>query len=178
MRLQITGASRPGARNPMTEQTERPQYMMERMTEHHNVSSFDCQHTYLNSFLKEKALEETKRDLSLTFVLLDYSQSPPIVTGYFTLRADSYYPEAQKEVDLIPVVELVALARDITCHGQGIVLLWTLRRLYQLPLYHDRRYDLDSAVHSNPIRKWRSDLFFTLVRLKKARGSTSGRGRV
>ncbi len=104
----------------MTDQGKPSRFRLESIAEHHDVALFDCQNTYLNLFLREKALAETSRDLSLTFVLLDVSFSPPLVVGYFTLRADSYYLEASPGVHSIPVVELVCLARDITRRGQGI----------------------------------------------------------
>lgn len=73
-----------------------------------------------------------KQDLSLTYVLLDASISPPTIAGYFTLRADSYYPEDPQGVHSIPVVELAYLARDISRRGQGIgdyLLLEALRKV-------------------------------------------------
>lgn len=104
----------------MTANAANPRFCFEKMTEHHDVSSFDCQHTYLTSFLQEKAFAETSRDLSLTFVLLDEAVDPPSVIGYFTLRSDSYYPEERQGIDLVPVIELVALARDSSRRGQSI----------------------------------------------------------
>ena len=95
-------------------------YSLEKMTEHHGVSSFDCQNSYLNDFLQKKALHESKRDLSLTFILSDRISTPPAVIGYFTLRSDSYYPEDISGIDLIPVIELVALARDTRYRNEGI----------------------------------------------------------
>ena len=90
------------------------------MTEHHDVSSFDCQNSYLNDFLRIKAWKETKRDLSLTFILSDQSSTAPAIVGYFTLRSDSYYPEDISGIDIIPVIELVALARSAAYSRQGI----------------------------------------------------------
>jgi len=105
----------------VTDQAEPSRYRLEPIAEHYEVSLFDCQHTYLNLFLREKALAETRSGgYSLTFALLDISSSPAFVAGYFMLRADSYYVNANQGASSIPVVELVCLARDITRRGQGI----------------------------------------------------------
>jgi len=105
--------------------------------EHHDVSLFDCQNTYLNYYLKEKALEETTHDLSRTFVLLDrITSSKPALVGYFTLRADSYYfsTGGSQDQTIIPVVELIALARHISRRGEGIgdyLLIEALRNVVE-----------------------------------------------
>ncbi len=117
----------------MNKGVEPPQYTLEKLATHHDIWSFDCQHSYLNAFLFYHALRETLHDLSLTFVLCDNSHSPAKVAGYFTLRSDSYYPEDHSEVDLIPVVELVALARDKDYSRQGIgdyLLIEALKNVY------------------------------------------------
>jgi hypothetical protein len=95
-------------------------FRLELIAEHHNVLPFDCRSTVLNLFLKEKALAETNSEISRTFVLLDVSLTSPFVVGYFTLRADSYYTDAIPGIDIIPVVELAYLARDITRYGEGL----------------------------------------------------------
>ncbi|MCX6379531.1 MAG: hypothetical protein NT023_08655 [Armatimonadetes bacterium] len=144
------------------------------MTKLHNVSSFDCQNTYLNGFLQGKALREATRDLSLTFVLMDEAVSSTSVIGYFTLRSDSYYPDDNSEVDIVPVVELVALARDRTRYKQGIgdfLLIEALRNvklvadligiagLHLAPTREGRRlyYRYNFAEH--PL-SYRTDLLF------------------
>jgi ribosomal protein S18 acetylase RimI-like enzyme len=116
----------------MAEQNDRLRFRLDLIAEHHDVASFDCHNTYLSQFLREKAIVETHQDLSLTFVLLDASFAPPAIVGYFTLRADSYYPENTQSVHSIPVVELAYLARDITRRSQGIgdyLLLEALRKV-------------------------------------------------
>ena len=98
-------------------------YLREPLTENHDVSRFDCDNTYLNLFLKEKALDEMRQDLSQTFVLCDRALPPAeTVFGYFTLRADSIiYPRPNGIGTLFfPVVELAYLARHIKCRGEGI----------------------------------------------------------
>ena len=98
-------------------------YSLERLTERHSVAAFDCQNTYLNDFLKTKALAEAKEDLSQTFVLRDRSlPASESIVEYFTLRADSVtYPREDRRGSIFfPVVELSCLARHIKCWGEGI----------------------------------------------------------
>jgi hypothetical protein len=119
----------------MVAQTKPSRYRLERITEQHDVSSFDCQNTYLEWYLKEKALEETNRDLARTFVLIDQATSPnPPVIGYFTLRSDSYYlaSEGHQGSKIVPVVELVCLARHSSVRSQRIgdyLLIESLRKV-------------------------------------------------
>ena len=98
-------------------------YFLERLTQQHVVSRFDCQNTYLNDFLKNKALTESKADLSQTFVLCDRAlPSSESVIGYFTLRADSItYPREDRRGSVFfPLAELAYLARHVKCRGAGI----------------------------------------------------------
>lgn len=105
----------------MVDQQEPTSFRFERITEHHNVVSFSCHNTFLEIFLRDHALTETDLDQSLTFLLLDDGR-PSSVAGYFTLRADAFYlsPGTVSRNRLIPVVELMYLARDINYRGQGI----------------------------------------------------------
>lgn len=106
----------------MATQTTQERYRFETLSEQHDVAQFNSDNSYLNFFLQEKALNETKRDLSRTFVLLDPAISSSAVAGYITLRADSYYLHSENYIGqhIIPVAELVCLARHIQYRGQGI----------------------------------------------------------
>lgn len=158
----------------MTSTIGQPKYAVQKMAKHHDVSSFDCQNTYLNSFLKDKALAQSQRDISVTFVALDLTASNPAVIGYFTLRADSFYPENRQDGDIIPVVELVALARDRTYRGQGVgdyLLISTLQNVQQaaelvgiaglhlLPTEEGRRLYNRYQFDEHPL-SYRTDLLF------------------
>jgi ribosomal protein S18 acetylase RimI-like enzyme len=103
------------------DQKEPISFRVERITASHDVTSFSCHNTFLEMFLRNQALVETNRDQSLTFLLLD-NGLPSSIVGYFTLRADSFYlsPGSISGNRVIPVVELMYLARDISRRGQGI----------------------------------------------------------
>lgn len=114
-----------------------PRYRFENLTEAHLLHEFDCEHTFLALFLRETALDEARKDLSRTYVLLDTDEPPQqSVVGYFTLRADSvsYTPLGQRLVTF-PVIEIVYLARHIKRKGRtawGIgpaLLVEALRRV-------------------------------------------------
>ncbi len=99
-----------------------PRYRFEILSEAHLLDHFDCEHTFLAYFLREKALEEARQDLSRTYILLDTDEPPEkSVVGYFTLRADSlsYTPSGGRLVS-IPVIEIAYLARHIKRKGRSV----------------------------------------------------------
>lgn len=88
----------------------------------HVVSGFECGHQYLNVFLRDQALDETQRDISRTYLLLERSAGTFVLAGYFTLHADSIYRERSVGAGtyLFPLVYLSALARDVRYKRQGV----------------------------------------------------------
>jgi hypothetical protein len=110
----VPGKSRPSV--------NRPRYRFEILSEAHILDHFDCEHTFLATFLRDQALEEAQKDLSRTYVLLDTDEpSEESVVGYFTLRADSisYTPTGGRLVS-IPVIEIAYLARHIKRKGRNV----------------------------------------------------------
>jgi hypothetical protein len=114
-----------------------PRYRFELLSEAHILNNFDCEHTFLAIYLRDKALEEARQDLSRTYVLLDMDEpSEQSVVGYFTLRADSisYTPTNGRLVSL-PLVEIAYLARHIKRKGRDVwgigpaLLVEALRRV-------------------------------------------------
>lgn len=88
----------------------------------HLLTNFECEHTFLAIFLREKALEEGRKDFSRTYVLLDTDEPlEKSVVGYFTLRADSlsYTPLRGRLVSL-PVIEIAYLARHLKRKGREV----------------------------------------------------------
>jgi GNAT superfamily N-acetyltransferase len=55
---------------------------VERLSEHHDVSRFSCGNKALDDWLRNHALENQRRDLSRTFVLVDDAGA---VVGYYAL---------------------------------------------------------------------------------------------
>jgi hypothetical protein len=100
----------------------RPRYRFDLLSETHILENFECEHTFLAIFLRNKALEEGRQDLSRTYVLLDTDEPPEeSVVGYFTLRADSisYTPVGSRLVSF-PVIEIAYLARHIKRKGRDV----------------------------------------------------------
>lgn len=64
---------------------------VERLGDHHQLSSFECGNARLDDWLVRHALENQRRDLSRTFVLLDDTDS---VAGYYSLAMGGVRREA------------------------------------------------------------------------------------
>lgn len=97
-------------------------FHFERITEKHNLSGFDCENTAINMYLHDRALFDTQDDFALTMLLIDHKQKTPTVAGFFTLRADSYYPPPERRTEIVPVVELCYLARHKSYRGQKLAI--------------------------------------------------------
>jgi hypothetical protein len=86
-------------------------YSVELLNGRHDISNFACGNSFLDAYLIGGALEDQRADNARTYVLLDTAEHPEVqVSGYFTLKAESYYVNPGKTV---PVVELAYLARHI-----------------------------------------------------------------
>ncbi len=99
-----------------------PRYRFDLLSEAHLLDRFQCEHTFLAIFLRDRALAEARQDLSRTYVLLDTDEPPEeAVVGYFTLRADSisYTPMGSRLVSF-PMVEIAYLARHIKRKGRDV----------------------------------------------------------
>lgn len=95
----------------------------EALTEHHDVSSFDCGSEALNIFLLRHALNNQRNQSSRTYVAL----RGEIVVGYYTMAAASAefdFVPARIAKGLarhsIPLTLLAGLAVDATEQGTGL----------------------------------------------------------
>ena len=88
----------------------------------YDVSTFYCENDWLTNYLKTRAVEETTRNHSRTFLCLDETTTPEGIVGFITLRAAVFQVGAGA---IIPVAELVCLARHADRRGEdwGNVLL-------------------------------------------------------
>ena len=89
----------------------------------HDRTTFDCAQESLNRFLRAGAGQDSRRDLSVTFVLTR-ERGSPVVAGYYTLLASVGRAEVVPDRRLpasrdIPVVLLGRLAVDRRSQGQG-----------------------------------------------------------
>jgi len=65
-------------------------YQFELLAANHDVSQFSSSATYIDSFLKEQALELTKLDRALTYVLIDVdAEHANGVIGFFYVACTS-----------------------------------------------------------------------------------------
>ena len=94
----------------------------------HACVSFDCGNEELNTFLRHYARQNSRANLSRTFLLV--TGEGPDILGYFTLAAGALarerFPEAGFPTYPVPVAVLARLAvvRDHQGHGLGEKLLF------------------------------------------------------
>lgn len=91
----------------------------------HDLKSFDCGNTALNTWLRTTARQHQKKSLSSTFVLVD-DESPNAVIGFYTLAIRSMTaienlpPSMTKKLPLeIPGITLARLAVAEMARKQG-----------------------------------------------------------
>lgn len=111
-------------------------WIIGRLNKSHDRSAFDCGQPVLNEWLKNRAGQFDRRDLSRTFVAARPDDT--VVLGYYALSTHRVLyedlPAAQAKglprLD-VPVVLLGRLAVDQSCQGQGLgalLLVDALRR--------------------------------------------------
>lgn len=98
---------------------------LQRLTPSHDPSRFDCGQPSLNVWLRERAGQFDRKDLSRTYVATFPGLAP--VLGYYALathrvQLDSLSPVKAKGLPRIdiPVILLGRLAVDLTVQGQGL----------------------------------------------------------
>ncbi len=97
-------------------------FRFELLTEQHDLTSFDCGNAALNDYLDIYAKRDVRINLRRTYLLLDYSQSPAFVAGYFTLCVDTAEFWHQTVFGTIrqPLILLDYLARHVNYKRMGI----------------------------------------------------------
>lgn len=99
--------------------------LIEPLTRAHNRKAFDCGDETVNSFLREKAMQDQERDLSRTMVLIDPDDSPGKIIGYHTLlmqqvKQEEIPNDRPRITRVIPVILLGQLGIDINFQGKGL----------------------------------------------------------
>lgn len=96
---------------------------IEKLTQAHEVDSFDCGQAELNRFLKHQAWVSQQANSARTYVLAERG----VVRGYFSLAAGSVAHESAstrvrkgQARHAIPVILLARLAVDRALQGQGV----------------------------------------------------------
>jgi GNAT superfamily N-acetyltransferase len=106
-------------------------HRIERLNKSHNRKAFDCGgHPALNLFLQQQARQQSDKDASRTFVLVD-DGNPAQIIGFFTLvltevAGDALPPDmAKKYTHPVGAARLARLAVDkaFQRQGMGAVLL-------------------------------------------------------
>ena len=118
-----------------------PQFRFEPLG-NHDRSSFQCEASPLERYLKEQAGQDARKNVAAPFVLLTATDQ---IAGFYTLsstilRSDDLAPELLKKLKLprypqLPATLLGRLARHSNFRGQGIgelLLIDALKRAYTL----------------------------------------------
>ena len=98
---------------------------IEALTRLHDRKSFDCGEAALNDYLRKIALQQIKKGISKTFVLVD-SIIPTKISGFFTLSScdvvtcDLPFGYAGKYPARAPAAKLARLAVSIDQQRQGM----------------------------------------------------------
>lgn len=114
-------------------------YRIERLERHHDRAAFSCGEESLDSYLRQRARQDSTRNVATVFVLFDSQEHR--VAGYYTLSAASVQlenlpPDAQRNLPRyshVPVILLGRLAIDRDYHGRGLgeaLLFNALRRAF------------------------------------------------
>lgn len=115
-------------------------WTIRRLDKDHDRSAFDCGQPMLNEWLKDRAGQFDRRDLSRTFVAT--SREEVLVVGYYAISTHRVVYEALPAGEAkglprldLPVVLIGRLAVDHTVQGQGLgalLLVDALRRSLQI----------------------------------------------
>jgi GNAT superfamily N-acetyltransferase len=115
-------------------------WTIRRLDKNHDRSAFDCGQPMLNEWLKDRAGQFDRRDLSRTFVATRPDEV--LVVGYYAVSTHRVVYEALPAAEAkglprldVPVVLIGRLAVDHTVQGQGLgalLLVDALRRSLQI----------------------------------------------
>lgn len=115
-------------------------WTIRRLDKDHDRSAFDCGQPMLNEWLKDRAGQFDRRDLSRTFVATRPDEV--LVVGYYAVSTHRVVYEALPATEAkglprldVPVVLIGRLAVDHTVQGQGLgalLLVDALRRSLQI----------------------------------------------
>jgi ribosomal protein S18 acetylase RimI-like enzyme len=115
-------------------------YRIELLGKHHVQDEFDCGEDSLNSFLQSQAGQNTRRDISRTYVVLP--KASDVVVGYYTLSSGSIAfvnlpDQLSRKLPKYPVptAHLGRLAVDKQSQSQGLggmLLVDALKRVQAL----------------------------------------------
>src|SRR5437868_6787801 len=114
------------------------QYVIEPLdTRKHNRAAFSCGVVPLDTYIKEQASQDRKRNLAVTYVLTELDSN--IIIGYYTLSTGSIEPRMLPEdvvkrlprYDAFPVLRIGRLAIDQRHQGQRLGSYLLLHALEQ-----------------------------------------------
>jgi GNAT superfamily N-acetyltransferase len=115
-------------------------WTIRRLDKAHDRSAFDCGQTLLNEWLKDRAGQFDRRDLSRTFVATRPDETP--VIGYYAISTHRVVYDVLPAGEAkglprldVPVVLIGRLAVDQSVQGQGLgalLLVDALRRSLQI----------------------------------------------
>ncbi len=97
---------------------------IEPLTREHDRNGFDCSDESINLFLREKAMQDQRLDLSRTMVLVKTGENARRVIGYHTMLISQVQQEEipddrPKITRDIPVIMLGQIGIDVNFQGKG-----------------------------------------------------------
>ncbi len=97
---------------------------IEPLTREHDRNGFDCSDESINLFLREKAMQDQRLDLSRTMALVNEKENVRRVIGYHTLlisqvKQEEIPDDRPKITRDIPVIMLGQIAIDVDFQGKG-----------------------------------------------------------
>lgn len=106
--------------------TEQEKYYVVEALDNQDRQHFTCGVSELDSYLKRQASQDTKKNVSVTYVIREASAQK--VLGFYTLSSIGILPgELTEDIikklpkyPLLPGALLARLAIDISCKGQGL----------------------------------------------------------
>ncbi len=101
-----------------------PSWVVEPLTKHHDRNAFSCGNESLDRYLQKIALQDARRYVSASFVLVE-AAAPKTILGYYTLSAFSVDPgdlpdDVARKLPSYPNVPVTLLGRlAVDQHQQG-----------------------------------------------------------
>jgi GNAT superfamily N-acetyltransferase len=105
------------------------EFFAEPLGPQHNRAAFSCEVEPLDRYLKQQANQDSRKSLSVTYVLVP-AENRSRVAGYYTVSSDvipieDLPPELVRKLrlpryDTIPATLIGRLARDVSYKGKGI----------------------------------------------------------
>ncbi|HLB41527.1 MAG TPA: GNAT family N-acetyltransferase [Gammaproteobacteria bacterium] len=127
----------------MTNDVSHPEYIITRLDSNHDKQIFSCGSIYLDNYLKTKAGQDAKKNVSVTYVLTKHDLNK--IIGYYTISsigvdAGELPDETIKKLPKYPILPGILLGRlavDKNHHGRKMgshLLIDALKRSFSISI--------------------------------------------